>query len=61
MSCYYFFNSKGIIPRMVTTVFENIDNSPDHIEFRIKVTLVEIYMERLRDLLDISKVDLKIR
>lgn len=46
---------------MVTTVFENIDNSPDHIEFKIKVTLVEIYMERIRDLLDISKVDLKIR
>jgi kinesin family member 5 len=46
---------------MVTTVFEHIDQSPDHIEFRIKVTVVEIYMEKIRDLLDISKVDLKIR
>lgn len=52
---------KGIIPRMVTTVFEAIGNSPDYIEFRLKISLVEIYMERLRDLLDISKNDLKIR
>ena len=52
---------KGIIPRMVTTVFEAIGNSPDHIEFRLKVALAEIYMERIRDLLDITKTDLKIR
>jgi len=52
---------KGIIPRMVTTVFEAIGESPDHVEFRLKVSLVEIYMERLRDLLDIAKTDLKIR
>lgn len=52
---------KGIIPRMVTTVFDAIGSSPDYIEFRLKVALVEIYMERIRDLLDITKTDLKIR
>lgn len=46
---------------MVTTVFDAISNAPDHIEFRMKISLVEIYMERIRDLLDISKTDLKIR
>lgn len=46
---------------MVTTVWDNITNSPDHIEFRMKISLVEIYMEKVRDLLDISKTDLKIR
>ena len=46
---------------MVTQVFDAISNSPEHIEFRIKVAIVEIYCEKIRDLLDISKADLKIR
>jgi kinesin family protein 5 len=41
---------------MVDQVFNEIDNAPDHIEFRIKISIVEIYMEKIRDLLDISKV-----
>lgn len=35
--------------------------SPENIEFRLKVSIVELYMEKVRDLLDISKHDLKIR
>lgn len=34
---------KGIIPRMVTTVFQHVNTSPSHIEFRIKISVVEIY------------------
>ena len=45
---------KGIIPRIVDGVFEYIDNSPDHIEFIIKVSMLEIYMESLTDLLNIN-------
>lgn len=45
---------KGIIPRIVDGVFEYIDNSPDHIEFIIKVSMLEIYMENLTDLLNIN-------
>ena len=52
---------KGIIPRMVSTVFDSILNSPDYIEWTVKVGMVEIYCERLRDLLDPSKHNLKIR
>lgn len=39
---------------MVDMVFDTIYTSPDHIEFRIKVSIVEIYMEKIRDLLNIS-------
>ena len=46
---------------MVNTVFEAISSSPEHIEFKLKVSLVEIYMEKIRDLLEVSKNDLKIR
>ena len=46
---------------MVDNVFDHICSTPEHIEFRLRVSIVEIYMEKIRDLLDVSKVDLKIR
>ena len=52
---------EGVIPRMVTTVFDYISDTPDHIEFTVKVSIVEIYMERIRDLLNPKKVNLKVR
>ena len=52
---------KGVIPRMVTTVFQHIADAPDHIEFRIKISIVEIYMEKIRDLLDNTKQNLVVR
>jgi kinesin family protein 5 len=51
----------GIIPRMIETIFNHIDESDEEVEFMIKVQIVEIYNEKIRDLLDISKTDLKIR
>jgi len=51
---------KGIIPRMVSTVFDTIANSEDHLEFTVKVSYAEIYMEKIRDLLNPEKVNLKI-
>jgi kinesin family protein 5 len=50
----------GIIPRMVHSVFEKIEQSESWIEFSVKVSFFEIYLEKLRDLLDPSKVHLKI-
>lgn len=53
---------QGIIKRMVGTVFDYISNSPDYLEFRIKISVVELYMEKIRDLLNPTRgVDLKIR
>ena len=54
--------TRGIIPRMVENVFKYIDESPDYIEFMVKVSILEIYMEELRDLLDPKrKKNMKIR
>lgn len=51
---------QGIIPRMVRTVFNRIDTASDAIEFSVKVSMIEIYMEKIRDLLEPSKDNLKI-
>jgi kinesin family member 5 len=52
---------KGLLPRSVEAIFERISSSPNYLEFRIKVSMIEIYMEKIRDLLDPAKTDLKIR
>ncbi|KAL7066873.1 kinesin motor domain-containing protein [Cryptosporidium serpentis] len=44
----------GVIPRMVHDVFGMISNAEEHIEFQLKVSICEVYMERIRDLLDTS-------
>lgn len=46
---------------MVSSVFEYISETPDHIEFTVKVGMVEIYMEKIRDLLYPEKANLKVR
>ena len=51
---------KGIIPRMVETVFQDIDEADDHLEFTVKVAYCEIYLEKIRDLLYPEKSNLKI-
>lgn len=38
-----------------------MNTSPNHIEFRIKISIVEIYLEKIKDLLDTSKVNLHVR
>jgi kinesin family member 5 len=43
--------SKGIIPRIVEQIFASIMASPGHMEYTVRVSYMEIYMERIRDLL----------
>lgn len=43
---------KGIIPRAVEQIFNTVNEADNDIEFCIKVSYVEIYMERVRDLFD---------
>jgi hypothetical protein len=43
---------KGITPRIVQQVFENVEKSDETMMFEISVQYVEIYMEKLQDLLD---------
>ena len=42
---------KGITPRIVEQIFTSILSSPPTIEYTVRVSYMEIYMERIRDLL----------
>lgn len=37
----------GIIPRMVKYIFDRIEMSSEDIEFTVKVSMIEIYLEKL--------------
>ncbi|KPP78005.1 kinesin heavy chain-like [Scleropages formosus] len=43
---------KGIIPRIASDIFNYIFTMDENLEFQIKVSYFEIYMEKIRDLLD---------
>jgi len=43
---------KGLIPRIVEQIFANIIASPSTMEYTVKVSYMEIYMEKIRDLLN---------
>lgn len=53
---------KGIIPRAIQEIFQNISENLS-IDFTIKVSYIEVYKEDLRDLLELetSMKDLHIR
>lgn len=42
----------GIIPRAANQIFEGVFSSDENIEFMLCASFVEIYMEKIRDLLD---------
>jgi kinesin family protein 5 len=42
---------KGIIPRITEQIFQSIVESDPHIEYLVKVSYMEIYLEKIRDLL----------
>ena len=50
----------GVIPRMINHVFNFIRNNND-IEFIMKASMVELYQEKIRDLIDTKRVNLNIR
>ena len=52
--------SKGIIPRIVEQIFASILASPGNIEYTVRVSYMEIYMERIRDLLQPSNDNLPV-
>jgi kinesin family protein 5 len=37
---------------MVEGIFDGMRNAEEHIEFTVRVSVVEIYMEKIRDLLN---------
>lgn len=51
----------GIIPRSANHLFEVLHNSPDIAEATVKISLLEIYNEKIRDLFVQKEANLKIR
>lgn len=47
---------KGVIPRSVEALFDGVSEADENIEFMFKVSYVEIYLEKIRDLLDPHRV-----
>lgn len=43
--------NRGVIPRIVEQIFASIMSSPSTIEYTVRVSYMEIYMERIRDLM----------
>lgn len=43
---------KGVIPRMNEQIFAEIRKSSEDIEFLVKASYIQIYMEKIGDLLD---------
>lgn len=51
---------QGIIPRIVSDIFNHIYSMDSSLEFQIKVSYFEIYLDKIRDLLDVSKNNLSV-
>ncbi|KAI8914766.1 P-loop containing nucleoside triphosphate hydrolase protein [Powellomyces hirtus] len=51
---------KGLTPRIVESIFSTIFSSPPHLEFTVRVSFMEIYMEKIRDLLNPANDNLPI-
>lgn len=52
---------KGLTPRMIEEIYNTIEMMPETTEFLIQLSITEIYKEKLRDLLDVTQTNLKIR
>ncbi|MFT7812274.1 kinesin-1 heavy chain-like [Arapaima gigas] len=50
----------GIIPRIIHDIFNYIYSMDENLEFHIKVSYFEIYLDKIRDLLDVSKTNLSV-
>ncbi|KAK5850006.1 hypothetical protein PBY51_014294 [Eleginops maclovinus] len=50
----------GIIPRIVQDIFNYIYSMDENLEFHIKVSYFEIYLDKIKDCLDVTKVNLSV-
>ncbi len=42
---------KGIIPRVMEDIFQHISQEPDSVQVWVSVSYLEVYMDKVRDLL----------
>lgn len=55
-------NNKGLIPRLCDGIFERIQQlQSDTVHFKVEVSYMEIYNEKVHDLLDPKKQNLRVR
>ncbi|XP_063902565.1 kinesin-related protein 3-like isoform X3 [Zophobas morio] len=54
------YNYRGVIPRVLENVFTYMEYAPVSLEFSVKFSFIEIYLEKIRDLLDIEKTNLSV-
>ncbi|KAG5244875.1 hypothetical protein OIU76_002946 [Salix suchowensis] len=52
---------KGLLPRVVHGLFECIKSADELTKYTVKLSMVEIYMEKVRDLLDLTKDNIQIK
>jgi len=52
---------EGIIPRMIRHLFNFIVNSSSDTEYIVKVSMIEIYMEKIKDLINPDRTNLNVR
>ncbi|XP_029313251.1 kinesin-1 heavy chain-like [Cottoperca gobio] len=50
----------GIIPRIVDDIFNYIYSMDENLEFHIKVSYFEIYLDKIKDLMDVTKINLSV-
>ncbi|CAF3566817.1 unnamed protein product [Rotaria sordida] len=51
---------QGIIPRIVQDIFNHIYTLDANLQFQIKVSYFEIYLDKIRDLLDVTRTNLAV-
>ena len=54
-------NNEGIIPQTIYEIFDKLKSSPEIINYKIKISFIEIYNENINDLLDNTKTNLELR
>ncbi|KAK4768911.1 hypothetical protein SAY86_027061 [Trapa natans] len=52
---------KGILQRVIDGLFEDVSSSHESIKYTVMLSMVEIYMGKIRDLLDPSKDNIQIK
>ncbi|CAF1281260.1 unnamed protein product [Adineta steineri] len=51
---------QGIIPRIVQDIFNHMHTLNTNLDFQIKISYFEIYLDKIHDLLDVSKTNLPV-
>ncbi|XP_057440715.1 kinesin-like protein KIN-1 [Lotus japonicus] len=54
-------HKKGLLPRVVEGLFHFLRTSDEDMTYSVELSMVEIYMEKVRDLFDLSKDNIKIK